>query len=98
MRHIAALARLGVTNERIPALVRELNGILTHMDALQSVDVSAANAESNDNSGMPLRSDAANSVVLQRAREVLSPYMRDGFFLVPRLETHGAYGAAEDQS
>lgn len=40
VRHIAALARLELDAERIGSLVRELNGILAHMDVLQAVDMS----------------------------------------------------------
>ena len=37
VRHIAALARLGLSDERAASLVNELNGILTHMDVLARV-------------------------------------------------------------
>ena len=37
VRHVAALARLGIEESRIPSLVRELNGILDHMEELESV-------------------------------------------------------------
>jgi aspartyl-tRNA(Asn)/glutamyl-tRNA(Gln) amidotransferase subunit C len=43
---------------------------------------------------MPLRADDAPPVVLQRAREAFAPATRDGFFLVPRLATHGEAGAS----
>jgi aspartyl-tRNA(Asn)/glutamyl-tRNA(Gln) amidotransferase subunit C len=33
VRHIASLARLSVSEERLPALVGELNAILAHMEA-----------------------------------------------------------------
>ena len=33
VRHIAALARLGLEPDRVTLLVGELNGILAHMDA-----------------------------------------------------------------
>ena len=38
VRHIAALARLGLTDERAQSLVAELNTILEHMDELAKVD------------------------------------------------------------
>ena len=40
LRHVAALARLGLTPERVPALLSELNGILAHMDVLARVNTS----------------------------------------------------------
>ncbi|MGV3708744.1 MAG: Asp-tRNA(Asn)/Glu-tRNA(Gln) amidotransferase subunit GatC [Gemmatimonas sp.] len=95
VRHIAALARLGLSAERIPTLVGELNRILGHMDQLQSVDLSKY--EHVDNApGMPLRSDASEPVALQRAREEFAPSMRDGFFLVPKLESHSGSGGSAD--
>ena len=38
VRHIATLARLGLTDERAAAFVSELNTILGHMDELSKVD------------------------------------------------------------
>jgi aspartyl-tRNA(Asn)/glutamyl-tRNA(Gln) amidotransferase subunit C len=88
VRHIAALARIGVAESRVPALVRELNGILTHMDALQNVALPTGD-DALVAQGMPLRSDESIPVALHRPLEAIAPAMRDGFFLVPRLDTHG---------
>ena len=94
VRHIAALARLGVTDERVPQLVDELNRILEHMDVLQAVDLSKFTSNSAKVQGMPLRPDDSVPTQLERAREDFAPAMRDGFFLVPKLETHGASGGS----
>jgi aspartyl-tRNA(Asn)/glutamyl-tRNA(Gln) amidotransferase subunit C len=89
VRHIAGLARIGVPEERIDALVQELNGILLHMDELQRVpSAGAADVAQAAREGMPLRADAPPSVALARAREEFAPKMTLGFFLVPRLDTH----------
>lgn len=97
VRHIAALARLGMSDDRVPALVKELNGILDHMDVLQRVDLSQYEA-ATEVEGMPLRADVANAVQLSRPRERFAPSMRDGFFLVPKLDTHGTKpGQAESE-
>lgn len=93
VRHVARLARVGLDDARIPSLVRELNGILGHMDVLQQVDLSGV-PESDTQAGAPLRDDALPSDGLRRAREDFAPAARDGFFLVPRLSTHGALGAS----
>ena len=37
VRHIAALARLGLEPDRVALLATELNGILAHMDVLAGV-------------------------------------------------------------
>lgn len=97
VRHIASLARLGVSDQRIPQLVDELNHILVHMDVLQRADLSALDANSGGVVGMPLRADVPGSVPLERKREEFAPKMRDGFFLVPRLDTHGTSGSSADE-
>lgn len=98
VRHIASLARLGVSDERVPTLVAELNRILGHMDVLQAVDLSKYESNGENIAGMPLRSDSSTPTRLERAREEFAPSMRDGFFLVPKLDTHGASGSSANDS
>jgi aspartyl-tRNA(Asn)/glutamyl-tRNA(Gln) amidotransferase subunit C len=89
VRHIAALARLGLTDARAHALVTELNTILTHMEVLGKVDTDGMPAVSGVGAaGLPLRPDDGPALGLARARDEFAPRMRDGFFLVPRLSTH----------
>ncbi len=88
VRHVAALARLGLDEARVPALVAELNGILVHMDALRKVKSDGAAVSGVGAGGMPLRADSGPQYPLARARRALAPAMRDGFYLVPRLATH----------
>jgi aspartyl-tRNA(Asn)/glutamyl-tRNA(Gln) amidotransferase subunit C len=95
VRHIAALARVGVDASRIPSLVTELNGILAHMDVLQRVQL--PDNIHDDITAMPLRADVPSATALERPREQFAPATRDGFFLVPRLSTHQAAGAAADE-
>lgn len=89
VRHVASLARLGIEPPKIAQLVRELNGILEHMDVLARVDTSSIQPfvpEQLDT--MPLRPDEGRSVALARPLNEIAPETRDGFFLVPRLATH----------
>lgn len=89
VRHVAALARLGLDPERIPAIAAELSGILAHMDVLSRVDTSSAGAVSGVGAaGAPLRVDGGTQIPLAVAREAFAPAMREGFLLVPRLATH----------
>ena len=93
VRHVAALARLEIADGRIDALVRELNGILVHMDVLQQVELQGADARDEDDvvsrtSVTPMRSDEPASEPLARSLADFAPAERDGFFLVPRLATH----------
>ena len=95
VRHIAALARLGLNDERAESLVRELNTILQHMDVLSRVDTEGAQEVAGIGAaGLPLRADAGPPIPLGRERDDFAPRMKDGFFLVPRLATHDDAGSA----
>ena len=95
VRHIAALARLGLAEERAAALVGELNAILVHMDVLSRIDTTDAEPVTGVGaSGAPLRKDMGPSEPLARDIPSFAPRTRDGFFLVPRLSTHEDAGNA----
>lgn len=91
--HVAALARLAIPTERVPLLVRELNGILDHMAVLETVDVSTVMDDAR--SAMPRRDDIVAPIPLDRPLANFAPAPRDGFLLVPRLSTHTQLGASE---
>ena len=91
--HVAALARLAMPAERVPALVRELNGILGHMAMLETVDVSTVGDDAR--AAMPRREDVVAPIPLARPLAEFAPAPRDGFLLVPRLSTHSQLGASE---
>jgi aspartyl-tRNA(Asn)/glutamyl-tRNA(Gln) amidotransferase subunit C len=92
VRHVAALARLGLNESKVPELVRQLNGILDHMNVLERVDGGMGDV-GGTGSPTPMRSDVAGlSVPLAVTRESFAPEMREGFFLVPRLATHEGEG------
>ena len=96
VRNIAALARLAVPPERLDTLVSELNGILGHMEVLARVnDANAAAAADAAAPGMRLAEDAGPAVKLVAPPGTIAPAWRDGFFLVPRLATHGTAGATD---
>lgn len=89
VRQVAELARLGLESDRIASLVRELNGILEHMEVLAAADPGTDEAVIDLRSGaLALRPDQGPPVPLQHPRESFAPEMRDGFFIVPRLATH----------
>jgi len=96
VRHVAALARLSVDEARLPSLVAELNGILSHMEVLQGVNLPSSDGDSSDRPSMPLRADVQGAVEINGGLPAFAPAVRDGFFLVPRLSTHGAAGASAD--
>jgi aspartyl-tRNA(Asn)/glutamyl-tRNA(Gln) amidotransferase subunit C len=89
VRHIASLARLGLSDERAHSLVGELNTILAHMDVLSKVDTEGVEAVIGVGAaGAPLRADAGPPIALVRPIQTFAPKVKDGFFLVPRLSTH----------
>ena len=86
VRHLAALARLGISEERARVASVELTSILEHMQLLSKL--AAADAPSAAERGMTLRPDVGPPIPLERPPTDFAPAMRDGFFLVPRLDTH----------
>ena len=89
VRHVARLARLGVTDARAAELVGELNRILEHMAVLEKTDTrGVTEAAGVGAAGMPLRIDAGPPVPLARALDDFAPSVRDGLILVPRLASH----------
>jgi aspartyl-tRNA(Asn)/glutamyl-tRNA(Gln) amidotransferase subunit C len=92
VRHVAALARIGVTDERAAELVSELNTILQHMEVLSSVDTNGVELASSATESTLLRDDTGPAIPLAQPRETFAPKTRNGFFLVPRLDTHEDVG------
>src|SRR5436190_21219908 len=88
VRHVAMLARLGVSDERARELAKELNTILEHMDALGRVDTHGVDEASATTTGMRLREDEGPAIPLAEPPESFAPEMRAGLLLVPRLSTH----------
>ena len=89
VRHVAALARLGLTDERAASLVQEMNTILGHMDALSAVDTAGIDGVAGVGAGgLPVRPDTGPPLPLARSLDAFAPSVRDGFILVPRLSTH----------
>ena len=89
VRHVALLARLGVTDERAAELARDLNTILEHMSALGRVDTNGVMEYSAfDAAGQRLRPDVGPAIGMSAGPESFAPATRDGLLLVPRLATH----------
>jgi aspartyl-tRNA(Asn)/glutamyl-tRNA(Gln) amidotransferase subunit C len=89
VRHIAMLARLGLSDERAKKLVGELNTILDHMEALSKANTAGLEETAAvASTGMWLRPDQGPKIPLERPPESFAPDMRGGFLLVPRLATH----------
>lgn len=93
VRHVAALSRIALDDARVPALVRELNTILDHMAVLATVPNDGADVD--DRAPMRLRPDVVDPAPMVRPIESFAPATKDGFLLVPRLDTHGHLGGED---
>ena len=96
VRHVASLARLGLTPERAAgATSRELNTILEHMDVLSRVDTDGIEPVAGVGAaGTPLGPMTQGPSSSERPTRSFAPTTKDGFFLVPRLSSHEEPGAA----
>lgn len=88
VRHVALLARLGLSDERAEALTRELNTILEHMEALGRINTDGVAEYSAIDAGMRLREDVGPRTPMTTGPSDFAPQARDGLLLVPRLATH----------
>jgi aspartyl-tRNA(Asn)/glutamyl-tRNA(Gln) amidotransferase subunit C len=89
VRHVADLARVGLDPARVPALVAQLNGILSHMEVLAAVETRGVEPMAGPPGPSRLmRPDEPSADALIVPTEQNAPAMRDGFFLVPRLASH----------
>jgi aspartyl-tRNA(Asn)/glutamyl-tRNA(Gln) amidotransferase subunit C len=89
VRHVAALARLGLDDARAETFVAQLNTILAHMEVLSRVDTRRVQeAVGVGAAGAPLRGDQGRPTPMERGVDSVAPRMEAGFFLVPRLSTH----------
>jgi aspartyl-tRNA(Asn)/glutamyl-tRNA(Gln) amidotransferase subunit C len=86
VRHIAHLARIGVSEAEIPHLQGEINAILRFVQALEAVDVEGVEPMT---SVIPMRLPMRDDIVTdgEIADKVLAnaPLTEDGFFLVPKV-------------
>ena len=85
-RKVAHLARIAVDDAALPALARELNGILHFMEQLNEVDVEGVEPMTGVT---PMRLKRREDVVTdgdQQAKVLLNdPDAREGFFAVPKV-------------
>ena len=88
VRHVAALARLGLNDERAAELVRDLNTILGHMDVLGRVDTNGVAEATASGEAMRRAPDKGPSIPLMEPLSAFAPAMKDGLIQVPRLSTH----------
>jgi len=87
VRHVASLARLGLTDEQIASLGVELNGILEQIDRISALDLEGieptahAVAVTNVTRSDEVRPCLSREDVLRNA-----PEQQDGAFLIPKFQ------------
>ena len=86
VRHVAKLARLGLSDEQVATLGVELNGILEQVDALQALDLEGieptAHAVAVTN---VMRPDVIREGMSQEDALKNAPDQQDGAFLIPKF-------------
>jgi len=86
VRHVAMLARLGLTDEQVSALGGELNSILEQVDRISALDLSDVEPTAH---AVPVTNVTRPDVVrpcLSREDALLNaPEQQDGAFLIPRF-------------
>ena len=86
VRRIAHLARVKISSQEAHSLERELNGILSWVEDLQSIPTEdVPPLTSVTAASLPMRPDVVTDG--NRAAEILknAPKAEDGFFLVPKV-------------
>ena len=85
-RKVAHLARIAVKDEDLPALARELSGILTFMEQLNEVDVTGVEPMvSVTPMRLKRRADVVTDGNIQAQVLKNAPEAREGFFAVPKV-------------
>ncbi len=85
VEHVAKLARLSLSPQEAATFSQELNNILSLVEQLNELDLSAVNIDARHAYEPVLRPDAAANP--SRRDELLSnaPVVEEGFFRVPRI-------------
>jgi aspartyl-tRNA(Asn)/glutamyl-tRNA(Gln) amidotransferase subunit C len=86
VRHVAHLARLGLTDDQVSRLRVELSSILEHVDKIGELDLEGvepmAHAVEVENVARP---DENKPCLTQEKALLNAPESRDGSFVIPRI-------------
>ena len=86
VRRAAKLARIAVTDEQLPALAKELSGILDWIEQLQEVDVEGVEPMT---SVTPMRLKRRPDVVTDGGHPekvlAVAPEVQEGYYVVPKV-------------
>jgi aspartyl-tRNA(Asn)/glutamyl-tRNA(Gln) amidotransferase subunit C len=85
-RRVAKLARIRVAEDDLPALAKELSGILRFMEQLNEVDVTGIEPMTGVTPmRLKRRADVVTDGNIQAAILKNAPDAREGFFAVPKV-------------
>lgn len=87
VRYVAALANLSLTEEEVARLRRDLDGILTHIDRLNAIDVDGVEPMSQVlfGGGDALRDDLVQPSLDNQSALANAPQPGGGYFKVPKV-------------
>lgn len=86
VRKIAQLARIAEPEDRLEALVEELNAILGWIEQLDEVDVDGVEPMASAvDRGLPLREDVVTDGGIRDDVLANAPRTEEGFFVVPKV-------------
>ncbi len=86
VRRIAHLARIAVTDEEVPHLQREINAILSFVEALGAVDVTGVEPMTSViPMKLPMLEDVVTDGGIESSVLANAPQSEDDFFLVPKV-------------
>lgn len=84
--HLARLARLALTDNELDSYAGQLDAILTHVSAIQSVDVTGVEPTDNPLAAVNVaRADKATPCLSQQEALGQAPAAVDGRFAVPQI-------------
>ena len=86
VRHVAVLARLGLTDEQVAKLASELSGILEHIEKISELDLSDVEpmAHAVDVTNVARPDENLPGLTQQQALQN-APEAEDGAFVIPRI-------------
>jgi aspartyl-tRNA(Asn)/glutamyl-tRNA(Gln) amidotransferase subunit C len=92
LARLAELAALELERDEMPALAAQLADILEYVAQLEAVQTNGSADFRPGPSSAPLRDDHLAPIPMAGDLERFAPMMRDGLFLVPRLDAVGDEG------
>jgi aspartyl-tRNA(Asn)/glutamyl-tRNA(Gln) amidotransferase subunit C len=90
VRHVAMLARLGLTDEQVASLGSELNHILEQVDRISALDLTGVEPTAH---AIPVtnvtRPDVLQPCLSREDALLNAPEQQDGAFLIPKFGSQG---------